>query len=70
MRFSLQHRGKSESVRVCYTDFAEYEVTYLITVFTKKTQENLTGEKKYSENLSNLFTMPIVKGGKPYDITL
>lgn len=46
VRFPLENRGKSGSVRVCYTDFAEYEVTYLITAFTKKEQENLTNEEK------------------------
>lgn len=46
VRFPLENRGKSDSVRVCYTDFAEYEVTYLITAFTKKDQENLTDEEK------------------------
>ena len=45
-RFPLENRGKSGSVRVCYTDFAEYEVTYLITAFTKKEQENLTSDEK------------------------
>ena len=46
VRFSLENRGKSGSVRVCYTNFAEYEVTYLITAFTKKEQENLSDEEK------------------------
>ena len=46
VRYPLEHRGKSGSVRVCYTDFEEYEVTYLITAFTKKTQENLTDSEK------------------------
>lgn len=46
VRFPLEDRGKSGSVRVCYTDFAEFEVTYLITAFTKKEQENLTDEEK------------------------
>lgn len=46
VRFPLENRGKSGSVRVCYTDFAEYEVTYLITAFTKKEQENLTNDEK------------------------
>ena len=46
VRFPLENRGKSGSVRVCYTDFAEYEVTYLITAFTKKDQENLNDEEK------------------------
>ncbi|MBO4701712.1 MAG: type II toxin-antitoxin system RelE/ParE family toxin [Lachnospiraceae bacterium] len=46
VRFPLEHRGKSGSVRVCYTDFAEYEVTYLITAFTKDEQSNLSSEEK------------------------
>ena len=46
VRFPLENRGKSGSARICYTDFAEYEVTYLITAFTKKDQENLTDEEK------------------------
>jgi hypothetical protein len=46
VRFPLENRGKSGSVRVCYTDFAEYEVTYLITAFSKKEQENLTDNEK------------------------
>lgn len=46
VRFPLENRGKSGSVRVCYTDFAEYEVTYLITAFAKKEQENLSDDEK------------------------
>lgn len=46
VRFPLENRGKSGSVRVCYTDFAEYEVIYLITAFTKKEQDNLTKDEK------------------------
>ena len=46
VRFPLENKGKSGSVRVCYTDFEEYEVTYLITAFKKKDQENLTDEEK------------------------
>ena len=46
VRFPLDNRGKSGSVRVCYTDFAEFEVTYLITAFTKNDQDNLTDEEK------------------------
>ena len=37
---------RSGSVRVCYTDFEEYEVTYLITAFTKNEQDNLSSEEK------------------------
>lgn len=46
VRFPIKNKGKSGSVRVCYTDFAEYEVTYLITAFEKKVQENLSKEEK------------------------
>lgn len=46
VRFPLENRGKSGSVRVCYTDFKEYEVTYLITAFTKNEQDNLTMEER------------------------
>ena len=46
VRFPLHDQDKRGSVRVCYADFAEYEVTYLITAFSKKDQENLTAEEK------------------------
>ena len=46
VRFPLENKGKSGSVRVCYADFEEYEVIYLITAFTKDEQSNLTKEEK------------------------
>ena len=46
VRFPLENRGKSGSVRVCYADFEEHEVTYLITAFTKNEKENLSKEEK------------------------
>ena len=46
VRFPFENRGKSGSVRVCYTDFEEYEVIYLITAFEKKEQENLSDAEK------------------------
>ena len=46
IRFALHNKGKRGSARVCYVDFAEYEVTYLITAFTKKEQDNLTDYEK------------------------
>ena len=36
VRFAIENRGKSSGIRVCYADFAEYEVIYLITAFEKK----------------------------------
>lgn len=46
VRFPLENKGKSGGVRVCYTDFEEYEVIYLITAFTKKEQDNLSDKEK------------------------
>jgi len=46
VRFPISNKGKSGSIRVCYTDFEEYEVIYLITAFEKKEQENLSNEEK------------------------
>lgn len=46
VRFPMKNKGKSGGVRVCYTDFADFEVIYLITAFKKKEQENLTDDEK------------------------
>lgn len=46
VRFPLKNKGKSGGVRVCYTDFADFEVIYLITAFEKKEYDNLTKEEK------------------------
>ena len=45
-RIPLGKHGKSGGARVCYVDFEEYGVTYLITVFAKKEKENLTKEER------------------------
>ena len=42
MRFAFENRGKSGSARVCYVDFVVQEVIYLLAVFAKNEQENLT----------------------------
>lgn len=41
VRFPLENKGKSGSVRVCYTDFAEYEMLYLATVYKGNIIKNL-----------------------------
>lgn len=46
IRIAFNHRGKSGSARACYVDFAEYDTIYLITVFAKKEQDNLTDHEK------------------------
>ncbi|MFT4145605.1 MAG: type II toxin-antitoxin system RelE/ParE family toxin [Mobilitalea sp.] len=52
MRFAYEGRGKSGSVRVCYVDFEVKKTIYLITVFVKADQENLTNSEK-----NNIKTM-------------
>lgn len=42
LRFAFPYRGKKGSVRVCYVDFEECEILYLLAVFAKNEQENLT----------------------------
>lgn len=46
LRYAFPGQGKSGSSRVCYIDFALDETIHLITVFSKKEQENLTKEQK------------------------
>ncbi len=47
LRFALKNnKGKSGGIRICFTDFAEYEVIYLITAFAKDEQDNLTDKEK------------------------
>ena len=45
MRFSYEHRGKSGSVRICYVDFEQYECVYLLAVFAKNEQDNLSSSE-------------------------
>ena len=46
VRFPLENRGKSRSVRVCYTDFTEYEAIYLITAFEKRIRKTSRRKRK------------------------
>jgi hypothetical protein len=46
MRFAFEHRGKSGSVRVCYVDFSEFKVVYLITTYPKNKKDNLSIEER------------------------
>ena len=48
MRFGIENRGKSHSVRVCYVDFEIYEKIFLIMVFAKNEMENLSSSEKNS----------------------
>lgn len=63
MRFAYEGRGKSGSVRVCYVDFKVKETIYLITVFAKAEQENLTNsEKNIIKTMISILEKEISKG--------
>ena len=55
LRIAFPNRGKSGSGRVCYVDFVEAEVTYLITIYAKNEQENI------SKADANLFAKLIME---------
>jgi len=42
MRFAKSGMGKSGGIRICYLDMPEICVVFLITLFKKNEQENLT----------------------------
>ena len=46
LRFAFPDRGKSRSVRVLYIDFEQQERIFLLNVFAKNEQENLTQEQR------------------------
>lgn len=45
-RFAFEHRGKSGGVRVCYVDFEDTQTIYLLAVFAKNEQENLSKSER------------------------
>ena len=51
MRFGIENRGKSHSVRVCYVDFEINEKIFLVMVFAKNEMENLSAAEKNSIKL-------------------
>lgn len=42
VRFAIDNRGKSGSVRVVYVDFVVYETIYLISAYPKNEKDNLS----------------------------
>ena len=46
LRFAFPDRGKSGSIRVLYIDYEQQERIFLLNVFSKNEQENLTQEQK------------------------
>ena len=65
VRIAFPGRGKSGSGRVCYIDFAVYEVVYLMAVYGKGKKENLTAEEKNSlKKLVAMIGEGLRTGGK------
>ena len=46
MRFPIEGRGKSSSIRVTYVDFTAYNIVYLIYAYPKSEKDNLTKEER------------------------
>ena len=46
VRFPLENRGKSGSVRVCYTDFAEYEEKNVLKKLVKSLKEETAKNRR------------------------
>lgn len=51
VRFALENRGKSGSVRVVYVDFVVYETIYLITAYTKNEKTILVNQNEMRSKL-------------------
>lgn len=63
MRFAFEGRGKSGSMRVIYVDFEVYEKLYLVDVFPKSTQENLSDEEcKNMKKIVKLIELSLENG--------
>ena len=64
MRFALENRGKSGSVRVMYVDFVVYEKLYLLTAYPKSEKDNLTkAERNELKKLVELLEAELRKKG-------
>lgn len=46
IRLAKSNEGKSGGYRVIYLDLKKYDVTYLLILYSKNVQENLTREQK------------------------
>lgn len=55
MRFPLESKGKSISIRVLYVDFVVFEKLYLITAYHKSQKVNLSEAER--ENIKKLIAI-------------
>ena len=46
LRFALENKGKSGSVRVLYVDLVVHDKVYLITAYSKNEKDNLNDNEK------------------------
>ena len=46
MRFAIDNRGKSHSIRILYIDFSYYEKTYFLFAYPKNELDNITDKQK------------------------
>ena len=63
IRFALPGGGKSGGVRVCYVDFEEKGICYLLAVFAKNEQENLTATERNALKSQIELLERTLKGG-------
>lgn len=63
IRFPLPNQGKRGSVRVCYVDFEEKGILYLLAVFSKNEQENLSASERNSLKKQIDLLDATLKGG-------
>ena len=45
MRWKLGDKGKRSGIRICYVDYDEYAITYLMLLYAKNEKEDLTKEE-------------------------
>lgn len=55
IRFAFEGKGKSGSVRVCYIDFENYQIIFLITAYSKSEKDNLSQAER--NNISKLVKL-------------
>lgn len=55
VRFAFEGKGKSGSVRVCYIDFENYQVIFLITAYPKSEKDNLSQAER--NNISKVVKL-------------
>jgi len=60
------HRRKSGAMRVCYAVRAEYGLVFLVALFAKNKQANLTAsERRAAKDLLDEIDLTLREGSKP-----